>query len=417
LNSRRLWAKAYQENPKFESTLRRYLFSLSHSLKLLLLLAAGLFSAIVTYVGNRFALQPWRRARDQHWAERARLYFPARNAAANKLWLIPVNVCLGMALLWPDDAPHWSLIALISATCTLLATVPMDHEVFPRIPWPNLWRQAGRNWIIRFARWSILLIAIALMPAEFNLTCLGITIVFLALLLWHEQGGGLYLARKLGTLAEPTERLRRVVNETATRMTVPVREVWLLRTISAQAFAVPSRRCLLFSERLLEILSDTELAAVCAHELAHLTETRRDYLLRYLQYLFFLPWIFITPTVNTFGLWGLLGLVGITISVPCLYQKISHRLEVRADGIAHNKETNPGVYAQALTKLYEDNLLPVVNPKKHMTHPHLYDRLIAAGVMPDFPRPVPAKMLTWEGQFLSSLMGVLLLLLLIRDIG
>jgi hypothetical protein len=39
-----------------------------------------------------------------------------------------------------------------------------------------------------------------------------------------------------------------------------------------------------------------------------------------------------------------------------------------------------------MVKLHESNLVPAVMPGKQ-THPHLYDRLLAAGVQPDFPRP------------------------------
>ncbi len=385
-------------------------------MKLLLLAAAGFGSAFVTYVSNGLALQPWRRARDQHWTERARLYFPARGTAANNLWIIPIIVCLGIELLWPKTAPHWSLIALVSAICTTLATVPADREVFPRITPANLWRQVALGWLMRFLMWSFFLIAIALMPEQFNLTCLGIAIALVGLLVWFEQIGGIFLGRKLGLLTEPPERLRRIVNDTATRMNIPYRELWLMRISFAQAFAVPGRRRLLFSERLLEIMPAAEIAAVCAHELAHLTEARKDYALRYVSYLFFLPWIFLTPTLNTYGILGFFGLLGITLIVPVLFKRISHRLEVRADSIAHTNETDPGVYAQALARIYEDNLLPAVNPQKQATHPHLYDRLIAAGMTPDFPRPEPPKTLTWQGTLLAYLLGTLAVLVVFRKI-
>lgn len=264
--------------------------------------------------------------------------------------------------------------------------------------------------------WSFFLIAIALMPAQFNLTCLGIAAALIGLLVWYEQIGGIYLGRKFGLLAEPPERLRRIVKDTATRMNVLYRELWLMRISFAQAYAIPSRRRLLFSERLLELLSDAEIASICAHELAHLTEARKDYALRYVSYLIFLPWIFITPTLHTLGILGLFLLLGITLSVPVLFKKISHRLEVRADGIAHTNETDPGVYAQALARIYEDNLLPAVNPKKQATHPHLYDRLLAAGMTPDFPRPEPPMAISWQGTFFAGLMGGLAVLVIFRNI-
>src|SRR5262249_37845088 len=38
---------------------------------------------------------------------------------------------------------------------------------------------------------------------------------------------------------------------------------------------------------------------------------------------------------------------------------------------------------------YEYNLVPLVEPGKGSSHPHLYDRLVSSGAPPDFPRPEP----------------------------
>jgi hypothetical protein len=67
-----------------------------------------------------------------------------------------------------------------------------------------------------------------------------------------------------------------------------------------------------------------------------------------------------------------------------------------------------------LARLHEDNLVPAVVAQQHSTHPHLYDRLIAAGVTPDFPRPPAAAKMAWHGLLFSILAGVLALILVLR---
>jgi hypothetical protein len=72
---------------------------------------------------------------------------------------------------------------------------------------------------------------------------------------------------------------------------------------------------------------------------------------------------------------------------------LARRLETRADAHAHHVESGApgaarGVYARALSRLGEVNLIPAVGWAAG-THPHLYDRLLAAGQEPDFPRPPP----------------------------
>ena len=84
--------------------------------------------------------------------------------------------------------------------------------------------------------------------------------------------------------------------------------------------------------------------------------------------------------------------------------------------MAKAAERDTGTYARALARLYEDNLAPAVMPKE-TTHPHLYDRLVAAGVTPDFPRPAAAASTTWYGHILAGAMGLLAVVLVIRLIN
>jgi len=66
-----------------------------------------------------------------------------------------------------------------------------------------------------------------------------------------------------------------------------------------------------------------------------------------------------------------------------------------------------------LARIYEVNLLPAVTEKPG-THPHLSDRLLTAGVTPDFPRPVAAKSTTWYGYVLGFVSRLLAMAMVIR---
>ena len=82
--------------------------------------------------------------------------------------------------------------------------------------------------------------------------------------------------------------------------------------------------------------------------------------------------------------------------------------------MAKTNEGDAGTYARALTRLYEDNLSPAVNAKKMATHPHLYDRLLAAGVTPDFPRPAAPAAMAVTGSVFAGLVGMLFAWFVIR---
>jgi Zn-dependent protease with chaperone function len=378
----------------------------------LMLLYAGLLSVAVTFATNWLALIPWRRARGRHWTERARLYHPVRIAAAANLWVVPAIVTLMILLVWNDASPHWALMVLVTAVGAVAGTVPMDREVFQRVPIKVLAHDVSTNWLIRFLLWSVFLAAVALMPNEFNAQTAIIAVAVVTLCILWNHDGSIRVGQRLGLFRPMPQRLRDIVGRVTADMNVPVSQIWLMRSSMAQAFAIPGSRTLLFSERLLQLLSDDEVAAVCAHELAHLTETRADYYKRYVVWLFFLPWIFFKPAVHTFGMAGFLLLALAAALVPALYRRVSHRLEIRADRIAQS--TRPETYARALARVYEDNLLPAVHAKDHATHPHLYDRLLAAGVTPDFPRPAPARSMAWHGSLFATAMGLLATILIMR---
>lgn len=380
----------------------------------MILIGAAVLAAGVTLVTNWLALIPWRRSKARHWSEQARVLYPVRMTAAANLWVVPAIFILAVLLIWPDTPALWAFVGMVAALGVMAGTIPMDREVFPRIPVRDLWRQAAIGCLMRFLIWFVFIGAVALMPDDFNPLAWTIGGVVLGLWAIWARGGLIWVGRKLGLFLPAPERLRKIATDTATKMNVPFREVWLVRAPLAQAFAMPGTRELLFTERLLELLSDDEVAAICAHELAHLTESRPARYSRSIRLLMFLPWLFFNPLVHTFGQIAFFGLLANTMAVPWIYRKISRKLESRADQMAKSNEGDAGTYARALTRLYEDGLLPAVSPKNRTTHPHLYDRILAAGVTPDFPRPAAAASMAWYGYLFTTTLGLLFAAFAIR---
>lgn len=368
----------------------------------------------VTFIGNWLALIPWRRAKGQHWTERARLLFPVSVMVRANLWVMPAIFSLIAILVEPEISPPWPLMAVAAALGTSVGSIPMNREVFPRIALPALVRQLLISLMMSAVSWAVFLTGLTQMPGQFNIEIIHVlACTYLLWLLWSDLVWW-WLAQKMKLVAPVPERLERIVRETAARMNVPVMETWLLHTSAAQAYAQPGKKRLLFTERILEILSDEELAAVCAHELGHLTESREHRLTRQLQMLVYVPWLLLIPVVHTCQFPGFLLLVANTFALPVLTRRFSRRMEMRADSIAKSNELDTGVYARALARLHEDSLIPAVVSKEHRTHPHLYDRLIAAGINPDYPRPAPAAVNTWLGQTLILILMILAGIAVIR---
>ena len=185
-------------------------------------------------------------------------------------------------------------------------------------------------------------------------------------------------------------------------------QVFEVELSSAKAFAYPGTPIICFTTAAVECLTPRQLTAIAGHELEHLREPRGTRALRAAWNMAYgLPPLFIPalPRCPAIGL--LLGIVLFILSAFA-YRSLSVRLEERADIAARNSRGDEGEFAAALERLYEVNLLPAVTSVRQ-GHPHLYDRLIASGSTPTFPRPRPPPI--WAAA-LSLLLVVLCSVLL-----
>jgi Zn-dependent protease with chaperone function len=373
----------------------------------IILISAALLAAGTTFVTNWLALIPWRRSQTKHWSEQARLVYPVMVAARSNLLIIPGILTLAVLLLWPASSPLWLFTGMAGLLGAYAGTLALDREVFPRISLRDYLSQVAISILLRFLILFVFIGAAALMPDEFNGVALAIGGLVVALSVLWSRGGFIWFGQKMGLFVAAPARLRIITDETSAKMNIPFRDVLLMRSQMAQAFALPNSRKLLFTERLLELSPDDEVAAICAHELAHLTESKTARYARSIQMLMFLPWIFFNPLTHAFGGFAFCGLLFTTLAVPRVYRRISQKLESRADQMAKANEGDAGTYARAVVRLYEDGLLPAVTAKARATHSDLYDRMLTAGVTPDFPRPSAAGSKSWHGHIFAVLVGSL----------
>ena len=365
--------------------------------------AAGFVAWTINWLG----LIAWRRAKDAHWTERARLLFPIRASAGWNLVLIVVNLVLASRLISREESPPWWATAFAAWIGVIASSWFNSRETMPHVPFREWLREVGLAWLLYFANWFIFLAAIASVPATYHWSAWIVAAVVASLQAWHIWHGWIWIARRFGLIRPASERLCRIVAQVAARAHIKVKRVWTFRSSSANAFAVPHTGDVGFSDRALVLLPDDEIAAVCAHELGHLAETKWVCFGRYLASLAWLPWIFVRPVWHAFGPGGIIGLGILTYFVLYLMGQQSRLLEAQADRTAHITENHDGAFARALSRLHEDSQIPAVFAANNYSHPSLYDRLIAAGITPDYPRPEPPEPSTWGRYFL---VGTLILL-------
>jgi Zn-dependent protease with chaperone function len=352
---------------------------------------------LMAVVANWIGLVRWRRAAAAHWTERARLLFPARVTAGINIFLIPAILSQLHLALFPELFRWWISDAVAAFLGALLGCYFLEHEVFPRLNVARWLFQVIVAWGIRFFVFLPPLVAGLLMPVDVGPTMLFVTIAYLCVHLANQAGLLIKCLSLMNILKPPSVGLKAIVNDVASRAGVSVRATWQFDATMANAFALPASRELAFTDRLLEICNDEELSSICAHEIAHLGEPNIVLAGRLIGSLYLFPLIFIAPLLNRFAGAGLTPpFVGMVL-IRGLAGWLSRRMEKRADRLASTTTTNEGVYAGALETMYRENQIPAVNANRRQRHPDLYDRMIGAGVKPDYPRPRRPRSITLVG--------------------
>jgi Zn-dependent protease with chaperone function len=340
----------------------------------------------------------WRRAVGAHWTERARLAFAPGLALIILAAVLPRVVALvggvGLDVLASvNNSPRLSFgVPIAIATAGVLTA----RYRFVRELWGP--RVTLRSWsagclVLLFALapqilvWAVLLFTFPETPSTRGAVMMAAAV---AANLFFCAGGGIWILRLAGLIRTARPELSESVRELALEMKVPGQvKVFELEWAQVNAVAWQKYRAVGFSQALLQALSPNEVRAVAAHELGHLLEPEWVRAVR-LAYTFAL-----FPLVPLFRWGGFAGICGawvLFVAITMLYKRFSRKMEARADRIESETIRDKETYMQSLLKLHEANLAPAVMPGSQ-THPHLYDRLLAQGITPDFNRPSPPSRL------------------------
>lgn len=331
-----------------------------------------------------------------HWTERARALAPARFVAT-------VAVLAAPALAGVLVAYRENLLLVIPTSVAVLVAAVSAHAGGGVAVHALLRRRSGERlgWFasVRGGIASLLILAPHLVvlvviagsvdgdASVANVLAAALGIAAFACACCY---AGVPLARWLGVARPNAPRLRAAVERAAARAGVVPRALRTLELPLANAWALPAPRWLVFTQRCVDGLDDAQLEAIAGHELGHLSEPRGVVRVRVAALFALLPVAFLPEAVRAIGpIQALLAACALLAAVAFPVRRLQRRMEERADGVAHRHQAEPGAFANALERLYELNLAPAVSQQRRATHPDLYDRLLAAGVEPGYPRPAP----------------------------
>ena len=381
-------------------------------MSLLFVVASFAAAYLLSSVLNQLALFFWQRGRGDHWTERARRLYPVRVATMINPLLFAAAAAITIQLLRGEATILWLPSTLAAWLGAVAAGYVIDHLIWPGLSFKKWASQFVLYWMFFRAGLFLTAIAFFMMPPRLGWQTWVIIGTLVMLIISLAAGFTTKILSWTRLIQLAPAHVNNIAARAAARAGAKLRKVWINQGTLANAFALLPMNDMLFSDRLLQIMSDEELESVCAHEAAHLTESKWVFCGRLLGTLALCPLTLFVPVAHEFGLRGVLLLLAATIALVVLPRGLARRMEQRADAAAAHQAIAPAVYARALEKLYEANLIPAVMPKRsRLPHPDLYDRMLAASVTPSYERPRSPGRMSWTTYLLSCVLGFLIVTL------
>jgi Zn-dependent protease with chaperone function len=355
-----------------------------------------LIALVSSWVGSLIVLRPLAKPPPVFWVERARLIYPARAATASNMVSLPVMagfVVFELRNSLETRPSGIDIIAMVIGAYLGGMVIALRTEKRVRdatFRTGNWFRGLLFRVLILSPYLCVLFATPLLLPDTLNSRAVEILVPAILVLAFGASGGGYIIARWIGLAQPASPRLAGIVADAATRTGIHPRAVYELKSSVANGLALPVWGQLIITDKALKALRDPELAAVCVHELTHLSESWGVSALRVCRgTLLFLPILLARPVWGDFGHLGITATLWVSLLLFLMTRRVGRRMEVRADAAGRAHQGEEGTYPRSQERQYETNLMPAVMAEKRRAHPHLYDRLIAAGVTPAYPRPAP----------------------------
>lgn len=341
---------------------------------------------LVTWMASEFCFAlTWRKhpvPRDAHWTERARAYYVNASALGSTSMVCAVLAAIAARELSSELSRTMLTLATVSTfVAASWGARPVAREFLRRAARVQRsgWREALAHTLIHQLPWLILAALFLGLPRRFDSWTTWASIAFA---FGYFLDGGVTFARGLG-LARPIDPafVAGVPGARAER-------IYVFDASVANAMAFPFPRRILVARRLVEILDPAEIAAILRHEQAHLDESAFTRACRVSIVVAWLAVASMRPLIGSLGTFGVVIVVAAFASLLILGWRANTQDEEHADRQAATTREEAVSHARALEKLHADALLPAVTDGA-VTHPDLYERMLAAGVTPEWPRPEP----------------------------
>ena len=326
-----------------------------------------------------------------HWTEVARAYWPVRTAGT----IASVWVVLAAMFAFKEQflLPGRAWLAPVIFLASLGGCIIGRKISYRGLHIPATARAGGVRAILTrqlsYPGPILLCTLIALTwQDELGLRALLITAAVFVLGVLLVLGGSSAILRFTGLARPAGSELEGLSRELVAEAGAPLRHVLVLDLPMANAFAFFATKDLAFTPSLLSILDEAELKAVIRHEIGHLKESVIVLWLRMPSLLGYLLLGLVPAAIRSGGPLNAVPLILIWFFISRIATRLHRTHEQAADDHALGGKAADPAYARALEKIHEAGLIPALIAKRH-AYPSLGERMLAAGVAPDFPEPAP----------------------------
>jgi hypothetical protein len=366
------------------------------SAEIFLLAGTTTIATLSALVGALIVLPP-ARSSQMPWWERARRTYSARLAPA-------ITVFVLLQILCPTTAFYFAIVGFrppipwfVGACLTPILGPMMIAMVFA-------WLATPRNrpiwyWLVgcisamlfRFPNtiiYSSAAVALYLLPHDLP-TVVMVLILAAAGMAFAAWGGGIWLARAIGLARPALPRAALAADWAGERVGIRAAKVYELLWPQVRVDAFIFSRYLVVTDSAATQLSDDELFALSVREITFFRQRWLAGTLRIFDSAVIFFMLACTAIGSVIGGHALLIGSATGFGTVLLVRPFYRRAQLKADALAATAVIDAASALLALARQFELNLQPIVAVSNRSPDAHLYDRLVAAGIPPPFPRPAP----------------------------
>lgn len=348
----------------------------------------------------------------KHWTLHARALHPARVAPAICTFLITFILMIASVMAWTySDAPYAPIpkvmifAALVGEGGAMLVALLASWMLLPWNISPAQWLAGLATRVaVNFPGALILTVVFAIssiIPPASSLIALVLLAGAVAVAS-ASFGLHLHVLHRLGLARRALPRAEQLATWAGERVGIAPRAIFEIKSPRVIVHAYAGSRYVAISSAAAEQLDDAELLALITRDLSSIKKSKARIGFVLVDALTNVAMITLVLFTLRSGRPMPTWVLGLSLTSILLVRGFARRANRDADKSEALMDQVAAM--RAVERVHELNRMPVVSPRLLSAIPHLYDRLVAAGISPNYVRPKPPSFLVILAAVLAGLL-------------